>query len=70
MIGSCHVLGRSAENMFVFCGRTSPSKAYGLIERMSEDVDLKVVLDAELDLSTSGLRTHLGRLKEATNRDC
>lgn len=27
---------------FVFCGGTSLSKAYGLIERMSEDVDLKV----------------------------
>ncbi|MCU7370006.1 nucleotidyl transferase AbiEii/AbiGii toxin family protein [Paucibacter sp. O1-1] len=28
----------------VFCGGTSLSKAYGLIERMSEDADLKVVL--------------------------
>ncbi|TCG08600.1 hypothetical protein BZM27_11050 [Paraburkholderia steynii] len=49
---------------FVFCGGTSLSKAYGLIERMSEDVDLKVVLDAGHGLSKSGLRTHLGRLKE------
>ena len=47
----------------VFCGGTSLSKAYGLIERMSEDVDLKVVLDA--DLSKSGLRAHLGKLKDA-----
>ena len=28
----------------VFCGGTSLSKAHGLIERMSEDADLKVVL--------------------------
>lgn len=41
------------------------SKAYGLIERMSEDVDLKVVLDAEHGLSKSGLRAHLGKLKDA-----
>jgi predicted nucleotidyltransferase component of viral defense system len=50
---------------FVFCGGTSLSKAYGLIERMSEDVDLKVVLDAEHGLSKSGLRSHLGKLKDA-----
>jgi predicted nucleotidyltransferase component of viral defense system len=50
---------------FVFCGGTSLSKAYGLIERMSEDVDLKVVLDAEHGLSKNGLRTHLGKLKDA-----
>lgn len=49
----------------VFCGGTSLSKAYGLIERMSEDVDLKVVLDTEHGLSKSGLRAHLGRLKDA-----
>jgi len=28
----------------VFCGGTSLSKSHGLIERMSEDADLKVVL--------------------------
>ncbi|MDR8398454.1 MULTISPECIES: nucleotidyl transferase AbiEii/AbiGii toxin family protein [Paraburkholderia] len=50
---------------FVFCGGTSLSKAYGLIERMSEDVDLKVVLDAGHGLSKSAQRTHLGKLKEA-----
>ena len=50
---------------FVFCGGTSLSKAYGLIERMSEDVDLKVVLDADHGLSKNGLRAHLGRLKDA-----
>ena len=29
----------------VFAGGTCLSKAYGLIERMSEDIDIKVVLD-------------------------
>ncbi|MGN6808307.1 MAG: nucleotidyl transferase AbiEii/AbiGii toxin family protein [Trinickia sp.] len=50
---------------FVFCGGTSLSKAYGLIERMSEDVDLKVMLDADHGLSKNGLRAHLGKLKDA-----
>ncbi|MFM0736188.1 nucleotidyl transferase AbiEii/AbiGii toxin family protein [Paraburkholderia xenovorans] len=50
---------------FVFCGGTSLSKAHGLIERMSEDVDLKVVLNADHGLSQSGLRAHLGKLKIA-----
>lgn len=49
----------------VFCGGTSLSKAHGLIERMSEDVDLKVVLDADHGLSKNGLRAHLGKLKDA-----
>lgn len=50
---------------FVFCGGTSLSKAHGLMERMSEDVDLKVVLDAGHGLTQSGMKTHLGRLKNA-----
>jgi predicted nucleotidyltransferase component of viral defense system len=49
----------------VFCGGTSLSKAHGLIERMSEDVDLKVVLNADHGLTQSGVRTHLGKLKNA-----
>lgn len=45
----------------VFCGGTSLSKAYGLIERMSEDADLKVVLtDAGRALSRSALKRYLG----------
>lgn len=48
----------------VFCGGTSLSKAHGLIERMSEDVDLKVVLDPSHGLSKNGLKTHLSGLKE------
>lgn len=49
---------------FVFCGGTSLSKAHGLIERMSEDVDLKVVLSADHGLSRSGVRTNLSNLKK------
>lgn len=31
----------------VFCGGTSLSKAHGLIERMSEDADIKIVLSPD-----------------------
>ena len=45
----------------VFCGGTSLSKAHGLIERMSEDADLKVVLtDAGKALSRTKLKRYLG----------
>jgi len=45
----------------VFCGGTSLSKAYGLIERMSEDADIKVVLtEAGRQLSRTKLRRYLG----------
>jgi len=44
----------------VFCGGTSLSKAHGLIERMSEDADLKVVLtEAGRQLSRTKLRRYL-----------
>lgn len=46
-----------------FCGGTSLSKAYRLIERMSEDVDLKVLVDDRHGMSKSALRTHLGKLR-------
>lgn len=45
----------------VFCGGTSLSKAYGLIERMSEDADVKVVLSAATsNWSNNQLRRYLG----------
>ena len=47
----------------VFCGGTSLSKAYQLIERMSEDVDLKIVLDEPDALSASARKRHLSNLK-------
>ena len=45
----------------VFCGGTSLSKAHGLIERMSEDADLKVVLSATTEgWSNNQRRRYLG----------
>lgn len=45
----------------VFCGGTSLSKAHGLIERMSEDADIKVVLSAATsNWSNNQLRRYLG----------
>jgi len=47
-----------------FCGGTSLSKAHGLIERMSEDADLKIVLDAQTPQpSRAQLRKRLSELK-------
>lgn len=45
----------------VFCSGTSLSKAHCLIERMSEDADIKVVLtEAGRQLSRTKLRRYLG----------
>jgi predicted nucleotidyltransferase component of viral defense system len=41
---------------FVFCGGTCLSKAYGLLERISEDVDVKVVQKQGVNLSRSQRR--------------
>lgn len=51
----------------VFCGGTSLSKAHGLIERMSEDADIKVVLaETTAGWPKSQLRRYLG--DEVRNR--
>lgn len=50
------------ELSFVFCGGTSLSKAYNLVERMSEDVDLKVI-PKRADISRSALKNQLSELK-------
>lgn len=48
----------------VFCGGTSLSKAHGLIERMSEDADLKIVLSSGSEsLSRTQIRKQLSALK-------
>lgn len=47
----------------VFCGGTSLSKAYGLIERMSEDADLKIVLTDAARASRGEIRRRLSLLK-------
>jgi predicted nucleotidyltransferase component of viral defense system len=44
----------------VFCGGTSLSKAHGLIERMSEDADIKVVVSPDtVNWSKTQLRRHV-----------
>jgi predicted nucleotidyltransferase component of viral defense system len=51
-----------------FCGGTSLSKAHGLIERMSEDADLKIVLPSEAPLlSKTQLRRRLSELKSTVS---
>ena len=51
-----------------FCGGTSLSKAHGLIERMSEDADLKIVLAAQTPpLSRTQLRKRLSELKNTVS---
>lgn len=47
------------ECVAVFCGGTSLSKGYGLIERMSEDIDFKLLLPQ----STSQNQARKGRRK-------
>ncbi len=45
----------------VFCGGTSLSKAHSLIERMSEDADIKIVLSQDTaNWSQNQLRRYLG----------
>lgn len=51
-----------------FCGGTSLSKAHGLIERMSEDADLKIVLPTQApSLSRTQLRKLLSELKNTVS---
>ena len=52
----------------VFCGGTSLSKAHGIIERMSEDVDVKVVLSNTHGMSRNGLKNHLSSFKQAVEK--
>lgn len=48
----------------VFCGGTSLSKAHGLIKRMSEDADLKIVLTSSSELlSRTQIRKQLSALR-------
>lgn len=48
---------------FIFCGGTCLSKAYGILERLSEDVDIKVILKPGHDLKRGKLRSALSELK-------
>ena len=51
----------TGEIKLVFCGGTSLSKAHGLIERMSEDIDFKVIVPE--GLSRSARSKQLSQLK-------
>lgn len=56
----------STDFRLVFCGGTCLEKAHGLLGRMSEDVDFKVVpTEACQGLSKSALRKKLGNLAES-----
>lgn len=50
----------------VLCGGTSLSKSYGLIERMSEDADLKVALSDTGQPSRTEIRRRLSSLRSQT----
>jgi len=62
----CAIFKKSCPDLkLVFCGGSSLSKGYGLIERMSEDADLKIVIsDTLLSGSRSGVRNSLSTLKK------
>ncbi len=49
----------------IFCGGTSLSKAHNLIQRMSEDVDLKLVLRPGILLGTSQLKKELKKFRRS-----
>lgn len=48
----------------VFAGGTCLARAHKLVQRMSEDVDFKVVLDDEAPASANKLRKELGALRD------
>ena len=53
-------LPKDPDFQFVFCGGTCLAKAYGILERMSEDIDFKLVPSQNIEnLSKSALRTKL-----------
>lgn len=47
----------------VFCGGTSLAKAHGVIERMSEDIDFKILLTSNFGLSRNAINTQLKQFK-------
>lgn len=55
---------RSEEFDLIFCGGTCLSKAYGILERFSEDIDIKVVTKPGFRFSSrSQQKVALSRLK-------
>jgi predicted nucleotidyltransferase component of viral defense system len=56
---------RTAGLTLTFSGGTCLAKAYKLLERMSEDIDLRVSLENPGNFTRSGVRTCLRKLKIA-----
>lgn len=48
----------------IFCGGTCLSKAYGLLDRVSEDVDIKATPKSTALLSKSKIRSSMSKLKD------
>lgn len=67
VVSAIRVLANIPKNKhfnLVFCGGTCLSKAYGILERMSEDVDFKVVPTADgAALTKSELRNKLSKFR-------
>lgn len=53
----------TSDIQLVFCGGTCLSKAHGIIERMSEDLDFKIIIPK--DLAGSAKRKLLGKFKDS-----
>jgi len=47
----------------IFCGGTCLSKAYGLLDRVSEDVDIKAIPKSSEALTKSKIRSSMSKLK-------
>jgi predicted nucleotidyltransferase component of viral defense system len=47
----------------VFCGGTSLSKAFGTIERMSEDIDIKIDITPLTELTSTARKNYLSQYK-------
>jgi predicted nucleotidyltransferase component of viral defense system len=60
---------KNAHFDLVFCGGTCLSKAYGLLDRISEDVDIKVVTKPGKTFGSSKRRELLSELKKQTVQD-
>ncbi len=55
---------KDPEINLIFCGGTSLSKAFGVIERMSEDIDIKIDIKPLAHMTISGRKTYLSNYKE------
>lgn len=61
-----HLSNHAHRELFVFKGGTSLSKAYGMIQRFSEDVDLAIIADS---LSGNQVRSRMKTVGKAITKD-